>query len=94
MVYFIFNRLHGQVVRASDLQPEGLGFKSSGRVIPKTLKMEPTAIVLGVQHKQWSKENKPVSHNWKKGRGRLDLNQKVGNWAVKLHLTYLLNHIK
>ena len=33
------------------------------------------------------RENKPVSHNWKKGRGRLDLNQKVGNWAVKLHLT-------
>ena len=33
------------------------------------------------------RENKPVSHNWKKGRGRLDLNQLVGNWAVKLHLT-------
>ncbi|KAJ8021317.1 hypothetical protein HOLleu_38482 [Holothuria leucospilota] len=58
-----------------------------GRVIPKTLKMEPTAFVLGAQHKQWSRENKPVSHNWKKGRGRLDLNQLVGNWDVKPHLT-------
>ncbi|KAJ8034901.1 hypothetical protein HOLleu_21923 [Holothuria leucospilota] len=28
--------------------------------------MEPTAIVLGAQHKQCSRENKPVSHNWKK----------------------------
>ncbi|KAJ8023952.1 hypothetical protein HOLleu_36538 [Holothuria leucospilota] len=37
-----------------------------GWVIPKTLKMEPTAFVLGAQHKQWSRENKPVSHNWKK----------------------------
>ncbi|KAJ8024657.1 hypothetical protein HOLleu_34618 [Holothuria leucospilota] len=35
-----------------------------GRVIPKTLKMEPTAIVLGAQHNGWSRE-KPVSHNWK-----------------------------
>ena len=47
--------------------------------------MELTAIVLGAQHKQWSRENKPVSHNWKKGCGWLDLNQLVGNWAVKLH---------
>ncbi|KAJ8034671.1 hypothetical protein HOLleu_21603 [Holothuria leucospilota] len=30
---------------------------------------------------------KPVSHNWKKDRGRLDLNQLVGNWDVKPHLT-------
>ncbi|KAJ8018706.1 NLR family CARD domain-containing protein 4 [Holothuria leucospilota] len=52
-----------------------------------TLKMESTAFVLGAQHKQWSRENKPVSHNWKKGRGRLDLNQLVGNWDVKPHLT-------
>ncbi|KAJ8034402.1 hypothetical protein HOLleu_21223 [Holothuria leucospilota] len=49
--------------------------------------MEPTAFVLGAQHKQWSRKNKPGSHNWKKGRGRLDLNQLVGNWDVKLHLT-------
>ncbi|KAJ8042046.1 hypothetical protein HOLleu_13013 [Holothuria leucospilota] len=34
-----------------------------------------------------SMDNKPVSHNWKKGRGRLDLNQLVGNWDVKPHLT-------
>ena len=47
----------------------------SGRVIPQTLQMEPTAVVLGAQHEQWSRENKPVSHDWKKGRGRLDLNQ-------------------
>ena len=66
-----------------------VGSSSVGRVILKTLKMELTAIVLGAQHKQWSRENKPVSHNWKKGRGRLDLNQLVGNWAVKLHLTNL-----
>ncbi|KAJ8021725.1 hypothetical protein HOLleu_39011 [Holothuria leucospilota] len=46
-----------------------------GRVIPKTLKMEPTAVVRDAPHKQWSRENKPVSHNWEKGRGRLDLNQ-------------------
>ena len=58
-----------------------------GRVIPETLKMEPTAIVLGAQHRQWSRASKPLSHNWKKGRGWLDLNQKVVNWAVKLHLT-------
>ncbi|KAJ8030499.1 hypothetical protein HOLleu_26942 [Holothuria leucospilota] len=37
--------------------------------------MEPTASVLGAQHKQWSRENKQVSHNWKKGLGRLNLNQ-------------------
>ncbi|KAJ8045167.1 hypothetical protein HOLleu_08115 [Holothuria leucospilota] len=49
--------------------------------------MEPTAFVLGAQHKQWSRKNKPVSHNWKKGRGRLDLNQLVGNWDVKPYLT-------
>ncbi|KAJ8023461.1 hypothetical protein HOLleu_35914 [Holothuria leucospilota] len=49
--------------------------------------MKPTAFVLGAQHKQWSRENKPVSHNWKKGRGPLDLNQLVGNWDVKPHLT-------
>ncbi|KAJ8048343.1 hypothetical protein HOLleu_00618 [Holothuria leucospilota] len=49
--------------------------------------MEPTAFVLGAQHKHWSRKNKPVSHNWKKGRGRLDLNQLVGNWDVKPHLT-------
>ncbi|KAJ8034194.1 hypothetical protein HOLleu_20932 [Holothuria leucospilota] len=49
--------------------------------------MEPTAFVLGAQHKQWSRENEPVSHNWKKGRGRLDSNQLVGNWDVKPHLT-------
>ncbi|KAJ8026082.1 hypothetical protein HOLleu_33820 [Holothuria leucospilota] len=49
--------------------------------------MEPSAFVLAAQHKQWSRENKPVSHNWKKGRGRLDLNQQVGNWDVKPHLT-------
>ena len=54
--------LYGQVVRASDLQPEGLGFKSSGRVIPKTLKMEPTAIVLVVPH-NGVRENNPVPHN-------------------------------
>ena len=41
----------------------------------KESKMEPTAVALGAQHKQWSRENKPVSHNWKKGRGQLDLNQ-------------------
>ena len=75
MFHSVTHDVYGQVVRACDLQPEGLGFKSSGRVIPKTLKMEPTAIVLGVQHKQWSRQNKPVSHNWKKGGGRLDLNQ-------------------
>ncbi|KAJ8037265.1 hypothetical protein HOLleu_18042 [Holothuria leucospilota] len=28
--------------------------------------MEPTAFVLGAQHKQWSRKNKPVSHNWRK----------------------------
>ena len=33
------------------------------------------------------RENKPVSHNWKKGLGQLDLNQLVGNWAVKPYLT-------
>ncbi|KAJ8026221.1 hypothetical protein HOLleu_34013 [Holothuria leucospilota] len=49
--------------------------------------MEPTAFVLGAQHKQWSRENKPVSHNWKKGCGHLDLNQLVGNWDVTPHLT-------
>ncbi|KAJ8022566.1 hypothetical protein HOLleu_37506 [Holothuria leucospilota] len=46
--------------------------------------MEPTAFVLGAEHKQWSRENKPVSHNWKKGRGRLDLNQLVGNVSSNL----------
>ncbi|KAJ8031193.1 hypothetical protein HOLleu_27841 [Holothuria leucospilota] len=51
--------------------------------------MEPTAFVLCAQHKQWSRENKPVSHNWKKGCGHLDLNQLVGNWGVKPHLTNL-----
>ena len=49
--------------------------------------MEPTAVVRDAPHKQWSRENKPVSNNWKKGRGRLNLNQLVGNWAVKPHLT-------
>ena len=34
-----------------------------GRVIPKTLKMEPTASVLGAQHKQWSRENKGTKEN-------------------------------
>ena len=44
--------------------PSRVGFQ--GRVIPKALKMEPTAVVLGAQHKQWGRENKPMSHNWKK----------------------------
>ncbi|KAJ8046899.1 hypothetical protein HOLleu_05734 [Holothuria leucospilota] len=51
--------------------------------------MEPTAFVLGAQHKQWGRENKPMSHNWKKGCGPLNLNQLVGNWNVKHHLTNL-----
>ena len=58
-----------------------------GWVIPKTLKMEPAVIVLGAQHKQWKRESKLVSHNWKKIRGRPDLQQLVTNWAVKSHLT-------
>ncbi|KAJ8038129.1 hypothetical protein HOLleu_19116 [Holothuria leucospilota] len=49
--------------------------------------MEPSAIVLGAQHKQWSRENKPVSHAGKKGRGRPHLNQLIRNLAVKPHLT-------
>ena len=32
-----------------------------GQVIPKTSKMERTAIVHGAQHKQWSMQNKPVN---------------------------------
>ena len=42
--------------------PSRVGFQ--GRVIPKALKMEPTAVVLGAEHKQWSRQNKPVSHDW------------------------------
>ncbi|KAJ8045257.1 hypothetical protein HOLleu_08227 [Holothuria leucospilota] len=53
--------------------------------------MEHTVFVLGAQHKQWSRENKPVSHNWKKGCDSLDLNQWVGNWDVKPHLTNYSN---
>ena len=45
----------------------------------KDFQMEPTAIVLCAQHKQWRKENKPASHNWKNDRGRPDLNQRVTN---------------
>ncbi|KAJ8049729.1 hypothetical protein HOLleu_02606 [Holothuria leucospilota] len=52
---------------------------TSGRVISKASKMEPTAVVVGAQHKQWSRENKPVSHNCKKGCGLPDLNQLVRN---------------
>ena len=78
------------MVRASDLQPEGLEFDSWPGHTEDLKNGTYTAIVLGAQHKQWSRENKPVSHNWKKGRGRPDLNQLVGNWAVKLHLTLTL----
>ena len=50
-----FDRLHGQVVRASELQPEGQGLDfRSGHT--KDFKMEPIAVVLGAQHKQWSRE--------------------------------------
>ena len=71
---FCLDRLHGQVVRTSALQSEGLGFESwPGHT--KDFKNGTYCRVLGAQHKQWSRENKPVSHNWKKGRGRLDLNQ-------------------
>ena len=60
------------VVRA--LQSEGQGFDPRpGHT--KDFKMEPTAVVLGAQYKQWRRENKPVSHKWKKGRFQLDLNQ-------------------
>ena len=45
----------------------------------------PLCVVLRISN--GVRENKPVSHNWKKGCGRLDLNQLVGNWALKLHLT-------
>ncbi|KAJ8048535.1 hypothetical protein HOLleu_00888 [Holothuria leucospilota] len=31
-----------------------------GRVIPKTLKMEPTAVVHDAPHKQWKRDNKPL----------------------------------
>ncbi|KAJ8046462.1 Plexin-A4 [Holothuria leucospilota] len=42
-----------------ELLPEGLGFKSwPGHT--KDLKMESTAFVLGAQHTQWSRKNKPV----------------------------------
>ena len=49
--------------------------------------MEPTAVVGDALHKQWRKENKSVSHNWKKGFGWHYLNQLVGNWTVKPHVT-------
>ena len=58
------------------------------QVIPKILKMEPTAVVLGAQHKQWSRENKPVSHNWKKAvAGSTWTNRSETDWAVNFHLT-------
>ena len=72
--YETVDRLRGLVVRASALQSEGPEFDSRpGHT--KDFKMEPTAVVLGAQHKQWSRENKPVSHNWRKSGGRLDSNQ-------------------
>lgn len=55
------------------------------RVLPKTLKIEPTSIVLGARHKQSSRENKPVNDNWKKGCRCLNLNQWIRNWTVKPH---------
>ena len=62
-----------------------------GRVIPKTLKMEPTAVVRDAPHKQWSKGKQASEPQLEKGRGRPDLNQLVRNWAVKPHLNLNLN---
>ena len=58
-------------------------------LLPKTLKMEHTAVVRDAQHKQLSRENKPVSHNSMEKRTwpASDLNQYDGNWAVRLQLT-------
>ncbi|KAJ8033110.1 hypothetical protein HOLleu_23250 [Holothuria leucospilota] len=58
-----------------------------GRVIPKTLKMEHAAVVRDAPHKQWSKGKQARESQLEKSRGRLDLNQLVGNWAVKPHVT-------
>ena len=68
------DRVFGLAVEHPPLKRKArVGFP--GQVIPNTLKMEPTAIVHDAPYKQWSRENKPVSHSWKKGRGQLELNQ-------------------
>ena len=72
--------------RESASHMEGAGSIPSSS-IRKTLKMEPTALCMMLCISNGVMENKPVSHNWKKCRGQLDLDQSVGNWAVKPHLT-------
>ena len=46
---FLFDQLSGLVVRVSALRLGGRG-SIPGRVIPKTLKMGPSASLLGTQH--------------------------------------------
>ena len=88
MICFVYpcDRVFGLVVEHPPLTRKARA-RFPGRVIPKTLKMEPSAVVRDAPHKQWSKGKQASEPQLEKGRGRLDLNQLDGNWAVKPYLT-------
>ena len=88
MICFIYpyDRVFDPVVEHPPLTRKARA-RFPGRVMPKTLKMEPSAVVRDAPHKQWSKGKQASEPQLEKGRGRLDLNQLDGNWAVKPYLT-------
>ena len=87
------DRLHGQVILASDLQLEGPGFDSWPGRIPNTWKMEPTAIVFGAQHvnngigktSQWSTTGEKGC-GWVTGLMLIKPNDYT-NWVLKTQTT-------
>ena len=59
MICFIYphDRVFDLVVEHPSFTGNRARVRFPGRVIPKTLKMEPTAVVRDAPHKQWSKGN-------------------------------------
>ena len=87
MISFIYpyDRVIGLVVEHPPLTRKAR-VRFPGRVIPKTLKQEASAVVRDAPHKQWSKGKQTSETLLEKRLGQLDLNQLVGNRAVKPHL--------
>ena len=61
-----FDRVFGLVVEHPS-PPRKARARFPGRVIPKTLKMEPTAVVRDAPHKQWNKGKQASEPQLEKG---------------------------